>query len=279
MVAAETNDTITVTQTPLGRGTVSFDICLDRPETLNALNWDMVKAIHAALDEAESLPEVRVVTLSGRGRSFCSGGDLTGYIDLQKDPVAFPQFVHDFHSLLVRMIRSTIPTIALVHGHAAAGGLELLLGVDIVLAERSALIGDCHINFGQMGGGGTLSLLARYIGVRRATDLILSGRMVTAETALEWGLVTEVVDDGDLQRRSTEIAAQLAGRSPGALAAAKRVLRQVWSDSLPLESSLALEQQANAFYCLNDPDAQVGLEAFSDKEAPQFTANRALPAR
>jgi enoyl-CoA hydratase/carnithine racemase len=279
MVTASTDEPITVEQTPLGRGTLSYDISLDRPETLNALNWSMVKAIHDAVDEAEAMPEVRVVTLRGNGRSFCSGGDLNGYVDLQKDPVAFPQFVHDFHALLLRMIRSSLPTVALVHGHATAGGLELLLGVDVVLAERSALIGDCHINFGQMGGGGTLSLLARYVGVRRATDLILSGRMLTAEAALEWGLVTEVVDDGDLPRRSLELAGQLARRSPGALTAAKRVLRQAWSDSLPLESALALEQQANAFYCLNDPDAQAGLQAFGDKQEPEFSALRALPAR
>jgi len=279
MVTASTDEPITVQRTPLGRGTFSYDISLNRPETLNAINWSMVKAIHRALDEAEAMPEVRVLTLRGSGRSFCSGGDLTGYVDLQKDPVAFPQFVHDFHALLLRMIRSSLPTVALVHGYAAAGGLELLLGVDFVLAERSALIGDCHINFGQMGGGGTLSLLARYVGVRRATDLILSGRMLTAEAALEWGLVSEVVDAGDLPRRAIELSEQLARRSPGALTAAKRVLRQAWSDSLPIESALILEQQVNAFYCMNDPDAQAGLKAFAGKQDPEFSALRALPAR
>jgi enoyl-CoA hydratase len=256
---------------------VAMELTLNRPESLNALSWTMARHLLGALAEAETRPEVRAVILSGAGSSFCSGGDLKGYASLQLDPVAFPAFVRDFHRVLLRFRELPIPVVALVNGYATAGGLELLLGADFVIAAESARIGDCHINYGQMGGGGTLSLLSRLVGIRRATDLILSGRVLPATEAQDWGLVTKVVPDGELRDTGLALVEQLAGRSAAAVATAKSVMNRVWADALPLEASLALEQQANAFYCLTNDDAKAGLRSFAAKEPPVFAPLREVP--
>lgn len=263
----------------LGRGAVALSVVLNRPDTLNALNWKMARGVLAALDAAERRPEVRVVLVSGAGRAFSSGGDLLAYSTLQLDPVAFPAFVRDFHEVLQRMRALPVPVVAAVHGFATAGGLELLLGADVVIAGRSARIGDCHVNYGQMGGGGTLSLLSRVVGIRRATDLIFSGRLLDAETALDWGLVTALADDDDVVAAAVRLATNYAQRSPAALAGAKTVMNRAWADRLPLQSSLELEQQANSYYCLTSPDPRDGLAAFADKREPVFPPLRGIATK
>jgi enoyl-CoA hydratase/carnithine racemase len=267
---------VKVLDIPLARDLVAVELRMNRPESLNALNWSMARLMLCALDEIEQRPEVRAVVLTGAGTSFCSGGDLKGYRSLQQDPVAFPAFVRDFHQVLLRFRGLAMPVLALVNGYATAGGLELLLGVDIVIAEESAKIGDCHINYGQMGGGGTLSLLSRLVGIRRATDLIFSGRTLSAAEAHAWGLITSVVEDGTLRGTGLAQLEKLATRSAPALAAAKSVMNRIWADAVPLEAALELEQQANAFYCLTSEDATVGLRQFAEKQRPSFPGLRQI---
>ena len=107
------------------------------------------------------IPTVRVVFVTGAGRAFSAGGDLKSYQTLQRDPVRFPQFVKDLHRIFGRLRTLRVPAVALVNGVTVAGGLELMLNCDFALAARSARIGDGHLNFGQMGGGGVLTLLPR----------------------------------------------------------------------------------------------------------------------
>ena len=133
--------------------------------------------------------------LTGAGRAFSAGGDLKSYVELQRDPVAFPRFVADIHRVFGRLRDLPVPVVALVNGVTAAGGLELLLNCDFALVARSARIGDGHLNFGQMGGGGVLTLLPRVVGLQRASELIFSGRFLSADEAVEWGLAVRCVED------------------------------------------------------------------------------------
>jgi enoyl-CoA hydratase/carnithine racemase len=245
-------------------------VMLNRPEQMNPLDWQTIGQLETALAEAEADSAVSAVLISGRGRAFSAGGDLKSYVELQEDPVAFPAFLADLHRTFQGISKMTKPVVALVNGTAAAGGLELILSCDIAIAAASARIGDGHLTYGQMGGGGVLTLLPRSVGPARARELIFSGRWLTAEEAREWGIISRVVPDGELLAAGLEFASVAATRSPLALANAKFVLNAIWADSMSIEAGLRLERERNAYYCLTSEDAREGLRAFQEKRKPRF---------
>jgi enoyl-CoA hydratase/carnithine racemase len=161
--------------------------------------------------------------------------------------------------------------IALVSGIAVAGGIELLLGCDFALAAESARIGDEHLPYSQMGGGGSLTLLPRTVGPARARELVFTGRLLPAAEAQEWGLVSRVVPDADLHLAGIEIARELATRSPLAVANAKRTLNAAYWDGTAITAGLRLERETAGRYGLTSADAHEGLAAFAEKRAPRFT--------
>lgn len=244
---------------------------LNRPDKYNAIDWEMVRALDAAIDDIDADAETRCVLITGAGRAFSAGGDLEKYIDLQQDPVEFPRFVADLHATFGRLRRLRVPVIALVNGVAVAGGLELLLNCDFAIAAQSARIGDGHLNFGQMGGGGALTLLPRAIGRERAAELIFTGRLLDARESMAWGLVNRVVDDEELLSTGLDVAREIATKSPLALANAKEVVQTVWATNGTEADALQLERERNDEYCLTAEDAREGLQAFKDKRPPRFT--------
>lgn len=256
---------------PLGvDGAVAAVITLNRPDQLNAIDWETVGALGSVLDSLAGDTAVRAVLVTGSGRAFSAGGDLKKYQALQRDPVAFPRFLLDFHETMGRFRTLPVPAVALVNGVAVAGGLELLLACDFAFAARSARIGDGHLNFGQMGGGGVLTILPRLIGLPRATELVLSGRLLPAEEAAEWRLVSRVVDDGDLLAAGLAFAEEIAAKSALAVANAKRVMASIWLENLAVDPGLRREREVDAVYCLTSFDAPEGLEAFAEKRPPRF---------
>ncbi len=245
-------------------------ITLNRPTQLNAISWEMIEAFDSAVSRAAAEPQVRVLFVTGAGRAFSAGGDLKSYQSLQRDPVRFPQFVQDLHDAFGRLRALRVPVVALVNGVTAAGGLELLLNCDLAIAAASARIGDGHLNFGQMGGGGVLTLLARMIGLQKATELIMTGKLLDAATAERWGLVSKVVADEELAVEGLAFAASVAAKSPLAVANAKEIMNTIWLQSLSVPAGLRLELDRNALYCLTSEDAPEGLAAFSEKRTPEF---------
>jgi enoyl-CoA hydratase len=246
-------------------------IALNRPAELNAMSWDMIRAFDDAVSRADADRAVRTVLVTGRGRAFSAGGDLKGYLELQRDAVRFPQFVTELHEAFGRLRRLRVPAVALVNGVTAAGGLELLLNCDFAIAAESARIGDGHLNFGQMGGGGVLTLLSRMIGIQRAVELVMSGRFLDARTAAEWRLVSRVVPDDELLTAGVEFAADVAAKSPLAVANAKELMNHIWAEGLSVSAGLQVEKDRNSYYCLTSVDATEGLLAFRDKRTPRFT--------
>jgi enoyl-CoA hydratase/carnithine racemase len=265
------SETVLIARQPIpsSNGEVAI-ITLNRPENLNAISWEMVHAFDEAISDAVSDERVRVVFITGNGRAFSAGGDLEVYRDLQRDPVRFPQFVSDLHSAFSRLRTLAVPVIALINGVAAAGGLELLLSCDLALVADSATIGDAHLNFGQMGGGGVLTLLPRMVGIQRATELVLSGKFLSAPEAVQWGLVAKSVPDDALFAEGMKMAAEIACKSALAVANAKYVMNSVWTEALSVAAGLRLELERNVVYCLTSEDAPEGLLAFSEKRAPRF---------
>lgn len=253
-----------------GTARVAAVVTLNRPDTLNAIDWPMLDALDGLIDRLADRPGLCTVLVTGAGRAFSAGGDLKSYRSLQRDADAFPRFVADVHRVFGRWRELPVPVVALVNGVTAAGGLELLLNCDLAFAARSARIADGHLNFGQMGGGGVLTLLPRVVGLQRAADLMFSGRFLSAEEALDWGLVARCVDDDALVDAGLELAGQVAAKSPLAVANAKAVLQQLWLQNGSVDDGLQVELERNVTYCLTSEDAPEGLAAFAEKRRPRF---------
>lgn len=246
-------------------------LTLNRPEAMNALNRPLVAALDSALSLVASDSAVRVVVLTGSGKAFCAGGDLKEFLDDdgEVDPDELLSFVRYASCVLDRLPQLGKPVIASVNGFAMAGGLELVLACDLVVAAASARLGDAHSNFGVLPGGGGAARLARVVGPTVAKYLAFTGDAVPAERLVPFGLVNEVVPDEELHVRTHQLAARIAGKSVPGLAHMKRLI----NDGLeqPLDTALRLEHQALAVH-VHDPDMREGLAAFRERRKPHYTS-------
>jgi enoyl-CoA hydratase len=244
---------------------------MNRPDELNPLDWETVRALDGAFREVAADATVRVVGVTGAGRAFSAGGDMKKYQVLQRDPRQFPEFLEDLHATFGRIAHYPKPFVALVNGVAVAGGIELILSCDFAIAAESARIGDAHLPFGQMGGGGVLTMLPRVVGPTRARELVFSGRLLEPAEALDWGLVSRIVPDSGLIEAGLAFAREVAKKSPLALANAKEVLNSAFEDGTGVAAGLRLERNVTARYCLTSQDAHEGLQAFSEKRRPVYS--------
>jgi len=243
-------------------------IWLNRSEALNAMTWDMMRALESALNAAERDDSVRAVLITGRGRAFSAGGDIKAYRELQANGEAFKRFVDDYCRLTEGIAEMAKPVVALVNGLCAAGGLELLLSCDFAWAAHSARIGDMHVNFAQIGGAGVMAKLPRLIGQARSLELVFSGEMIDAQLALDWGIVNRIIPDETLLEEGLRFARTLAKKSPNAIRYVKRSIRHGMELGLP--EALRFERDQCLDYCLNLPDSMEGINAFIEKRAPAY---------
>lgn len=263
--------TVLVERLPAGDdGALMGLLTLNQPEKMNPIDTEVRRVLRRGFEGLLADDAVRVIAITGRGRAFSAGGNMKKYMTLQRDPVEFPRFIDDAHALRAEMTLAAKPVIALVNGIAIAGGLEMILGCDFAIAAESASIGDSHLNFGQMGGGGVLALLPRAIGPARARELIYSGRRLGAAEAREWGLVNRVVPDDALMAAGLEFTAEVAKKSPLAVANAKQVMNEGFWEGTGVRGALRLEREVTARYCLTSEDAPEGLAAFAEKRRPNF---------
>ncbi|QEC46766.1 enoyl-CoA hydratase/isomerase family protein [Baekduia soli] len=242
---------------------------LNRPERLNAISQSLMDALGDALDVIDAQPDCRVIVLGGNGRAFSAGGDLTEFLGRLRanDPAGLTAFVGQVTRTLSRLEDNPRPVIAAVNGVAVAGGLELILCCDIVVAARGAMIGDGHLTYGVLPGGGSAVRLIRKVPANVATRLLLTGDLVPAEELRDHGLVNEVVDADRLDRHVAELAERIARLSPRALAEVKRVARR--AAELPVAEGLRLEHEAFGAYA-DSPDLAEGLAAFEERRRPEF---------
>jgi enoyl-CoA hydratase/carnithine racemase len=247
------------------RGAAAW-IRLNRPEVLNSITPQMVGGISSALDDAEADGEVRVVVVTGTGRGFCVGTDLAVALG-GDEPFDLGAYLARLGAVLRRLEEFPKPVIAAVNGVAVAGGLEILLACDLVVAAESARIGDAHANYGLVpGGGGSVRLPAR-VGATRAKWLLYTGSMVPAAVLREWGAVNEVVADAELENAVDGLVATLATRSPIGLLRMKELV----AAAAALEHGEALQHELDVVVAHVDThDYQEGLAAFVGKRAPEF---------
>ena len=243
-------------------------IYFNRPEEMNPLGGDTILLLKSALEDMSKNDKIRVIALTGKGKAFSAGGDLKAYQKLQRNEIEWKNYLEEFHSFCRQIEEIRKPVIALINGFSVAGGTELLLSCDFAYASESARIGDGHLNFGQMGGGGVLGRVCRRIHPQRARELLFSGKLLTAQEALEWGLVNKVVPHDKLIDAALELANNISKKSPLALGNMKEILNQ--SLRMREEDALLLERWATRHYCATSYDAQEGITAFAEKREAKY---------
>lgn len=241
---------------------------LNRPASMNALNDALLTELGDELDAVQHDDHVRVVVITGSGRAFCAGADLKAIAPTgQPEPASILAFVRRAAAAIERIPRLDKPVIAAVNGVAAAGGLELAMACDLVLAADSARIGDAHANYGLLPGAGGAARLARIAGPMIAKRLAFTGALVPPAELVACGLVTEVVAADQLEKRATELAQTIAAKSPTGLAWMKRLIDDSVEQSLPT----ALRAEHLALYShAHSADMREGLTAFQEKRAPRY---------
>ncbi len=242
-------------------------IVLNRPQQLNAISPALLDDLDAACERVEREPAVKVATLTANGRVFCAGADLKTVQTLAPDAERWSAFIRGWHRVFNRLEALPVPLVAGVHGLALAGGLELVLVADLVVADAEARLGDQHANFGLVAGGGGSQRLPRLIGARRAKELMLLGGWLSAEEARAWGLVNRVAPPGTLAAVVDELAGSLAAKSGSANRTVKTLVNRAGDDDLA--TGLAAEIELVARH-MRSPDAAEGLRAFVEKRAPKF---------
>lgn len=238
-------------------------ITLNRPQKLNAVTLEMSAAIVAHVERCNSDDAVRCVIVTGAGeKSFCAGSDIA---ELDRYDTAW-NFRNrpDYCDAIRRLLK---PTIALVNGYAFGGGLETAMSCDIRIASENAQFAAPEIKLGWIGGGGMASFLAHSIGLSNAALMIMTGDPVSAEKALQWGLVSEVVPSADLLIRGRALAGTIASRAPIAAETAKLNLRAAFT--MPLDKAIEYERDLQTI-CFATHDAIEGRAAFKEKREPIF---------
>ena len=242
-------------------------IVLDRPDRLNALDIPMHRALVAALDAAEADTRCRAVLLTGAGRGFCAGQDLTA-----RAGGAAPDLgatLEAYYNPLIRRLRSLpMPVVCAVNGVAAGAGANIALACDIVLAARSARFIQAFARIGLVPDAGGTWILPRLIGDARARALMLLGDAIDAETAVAWGMIWRMVDDDALTPEAEALTARLATQPTQGFALTKQALLASPANGLDAQLDLERDLQRKAG---QTPDYTEGVQAFLDKRAAVFT--------
>ena len=243
-------------------------IRLNRPDALNALSPDLLDEMSSALADVGADESVKVLVVRGEGRAFSAGADLTYFETAFAAPERLGVFLQRMNNVLFQLEGLPIPVIAVVHGFALAGGLELMLACDLAIAADDARIGDQHVNFGLIPGGGSTQRLPRRIGMQRAMDLLTTGRWLTGKEAAEWGLVLRAVPADGIEQELEALLALLRTKSRPGLAWIKSVTLR--GQDLPLRDGVALESLAFVQYVATSTHPTEGILAFKEKRQPEF---------
>lgn len=260
---AEMNETALIIE---NHGSVTR-LVMNRPQAMNALNLAMFDGFRAALPRLAADDECRVLILTGSGSAFCAGADLKQAMAGQPAP-GEPDFLDQAREVLELLAAFPKPLIAALNGATMAGGLELAMCADILVAAESAQIGDGHANFGVYPGGGGAAVLPRVVPLNTAMYLLFTGKTLPAAEFKALGLISEVHPDAELGEASLKLAQAIALKSPIALRRMKEVARtsadKSRADALLHEQVLLRQHQRSA-------DLAEGIAAFAEKRAPRFT--------
>jgi 2-(1,2-epoxy-1,2-dihydrophenyl)acetyl-CoA isomerase len=254
------------------RGAV-FEVRLNRPELLNAVDRETIAALAAAVAEAAEDRNARALLLRGEGAHFCAGGDITMFGELiglppEERRKVLHQTVDALHPLLVWLRHMPKPVVAAVQGAAAGFGLSLVLAADLAIAAADAVFTCGYIHLGTSPDGGMTAILPAVVGLKRAAELTLLGERVDAQHALALGIVNRIVPADRLMAEAEALAQRLAGGPREAYARTKALIQASLGDSFDAQLRRETESFAS---CAATDDFAEGVRAFLEKRRPAFT--------
>jgi enoyl-CoA hydratase len=242
-----------------------LQIKLNRPQALNALNADLMKNLHEIFIKAKEDKAIKALLITGEGKAFCAGADINHLARLNgQTGVEFAQYGQMVFRTLEQLGK---PSLAAINGFALGGGCELAMSATLRIAAQTAIFGQPEVKLGVIPGFGGTQRLSRLVGKGRALDLCLTGRTIKADDALNWGLVTEVVESEKLIERATEILSNLVKLAPIALKSTMAAIDRGYD--LSLEDALELEAVHFGLCCATQ-DKQEGVSAFLEKRTAEF---------
>jgi len=236
-------------------------ITLNRPDAMNAINLALAEQLAAATDELDNNKDLSVGVLTGNGRGFCAGMDLKAFVDTGMPTVEG----RGFGGITERLPKK--PLISAVEGFALAGGLELALSTDLIVASAGAKFGIPEVSVGLFAGAGALLRLPRVVPYPVAMKMALTAKPITAEQALEYGMVAEVTEKGEALNAAVDLANAVAKNAPLGLIASKELLREMQGRT---EAEFWQYQQAQVDIVFKSEDGVEGATAFAEKRAPNW---------
>ena len=242
-------------------------IWLNRPEVKNCVNWGLLTQLGQALDRAEDDEDARVVLIRGRGNTFCAGADLNmldaDFLGTTNNSVKIAQVSARTFD---RAFNLSKPTVAVVEGHAVAGGFELMISCDFCIAADDAKIGDFHIRRALFGGAGPIYRLPRYIGLRKTKELLFTGKLLSGKEAEEWGLANVSAPSGDaLEQAVNDFVAPMLDKSMFTMRITKLAANRGLDGDT--ETLIALESMTcNVAH--HSEDSKEGVQSFLEKRDP-----------
>jgi 2-(1,2-epoxy-1,2-dihydrophenyl)acetyl-CoA isomerase len=248
------------------RGDVAW-VTLNRPDTANTINLQLGRDLLDAATRCRGTHGVRAVVITGAGKAFSFGGDLGAMMMNEGGSVEayLRELTVDLHAAILAFNRLRAPVIAAVNGTAAGAGMGIVAMADLAIAAQSARFSLAYTAVGLTPDGGTSYFLPRALGTKRAMELVLTNRQLSAAEALDWGLVNQVVADADLLTEAGALATRLAAGPLSAFGHAKRLMRSEASLEAQLEDeSRTISSQATS------PEAEEGIGAFLGKRKPTF---------
>ncbi|MCX6065820.1 MAG: enoyl-CoA hydratase-related protein [Chloroflexi bacterium] len=245
-------------------------VIFNRPEVLNVMRRAMFQQMLELLDEVAHNDAIRALVITGAGRAFSAGIDLDEVAHLFDGSMTMEQAraeLDEMQELTRRMVNLPKPIVAAVNGLAVGAGAEIAISSDIRIASQTASFAFAEVQRGLFETNGVMHRLPRLIGMGRAAQVMLTGEKISAQTALEMGLVTRVLPSEMLMNAALELARTLAANAPISMRLVKQVLHQ--SYDLDLESVMALETEGT-LECLESDDLREGVQAFLEKRAPVY---------
>jgi 2-(1,2-epoxy-1,2-dihydrophenyl)acetyl-CoA isomerase len=239
---------------------------LNRPEKFNSFNQAMALELLNHLNTAETDENCRCIVLTGNGKAFCAGQDLTEAIDPHGPGIDHIVKAH-YNPIILKLRHIKKPIIAMVNGVAAGAGANIALACDIIIVSSQASFIQAFSKIGLIPDSGGTFTLPRIIGMQRATALMMTGDKLSGAEAVQWGLAYKCFDEAEFNTQGMAIAKNLAAMPTTALAETKRLLNQSWNQTL--EMQLEAERKAQNF-CSQTFDHQEGVNAFLEKRKPEF---------
>ncbi|MBP0597496.1 enoyl-CoA hydratase [Herbaspirillum sp. LeCh32-8] len=241
-------------------------LTLNRPQQFNALSEAMLEALQTQLDRLATDPEVRCVVLAANGRAFCAGHDLR---EMRATPeLAYYQELFGRCSRVMQAIQALpVPVIARVHGIATAAGCQLVGSCDLAVASHAARFAVSGINVGLFCATPSVAL-TRNVPIKRAFEMLVTGKFIDARTAADWGLINQAVEEEELDAAVAALAAQIVAKSPAAIRYGKAMVYRQKQMALPEAYDYAAEVMARN---IMEADAMEGIDAFLEKRAPKWS--------